>query len=814
MKVTPALSRILSESLLAAKDLRHQFFTPEHVLASAIHDEQVENLLISSGVDTKELQNDLINYLNTKLPVISSDANPELMKDPVESAGFQAMMNRAVFHCVASASDTIDITDILMSMLDENRNYCSYFLKTNGVDRMRLLENITKIQSPKKRNQQAGPQAGQGAQGFPEGMMSNNSGGLKRFAINMNELAKKGVYDSLVGREEEIERTIQILCRRTKNNPLHVGDAGVGKTAITQGLAQRLVEGRVPDSLKGYTIWSLDIGLLMAGSKFRGDFEERLHSVIDELKEQKKSILFIDEIHMIMGAGTNGNSQMDAANLLKPVLATGEVKFIGSTTFEEYSKNFEKDRALARRFQKIDIAEPTPAETEKILKGLLPKYEKYHGVKYSAGAVSDAVKLSMQFMPERRLPDKAIDIIDEAGAFVSITKNGGFAGVAGAAVAGGAAVDAGDELVAEAAGLAGASAELAVGTAVAAGVGAPAKRAAQPLVTPQIIRTVTAKITKIPLETVRGSEKEALKNIEGTISAEIFGQEVAVAALSKAVKRARAGFRNPEKPEGCFLFVGPTGCGKTELARSLARLLKEPLLRYDMSEYQEKHTVSRLVGSPPGYVGFEEGGLLVKDVRKNPHAVILFDEIEKANADIYNVLLQVLDYGQLTDNQGRKADFRSCIIIMTSNAGARDLEKGSIGFGGSSSNANLESSLKEAVDREFPPEFRNRLDAVIPFNFLDFEVAKQVCQKEIKKLADRMLQKKVILEVTDKCVDQLTQKGYSKEFGARNIARTVEDEIADKIVDEVLFGQLEKGGKVKADCKKNEITFSYEKKNR
>ncbi len=783
MKVTPALSRILSESLLAAKDLRHQFFTPEHVLASAIHDEQVENLLISSGVDTKELQNDLINYLNTKLPVISSDANPELMKDPVESAGFQAMMNRAVFHCVASASDTIDITDILVSMLDESRNYCSYFLKTNGVDRLRLLENITKIQSPKKRTQQGS--GSQGNQIFPDGMMSNNSGGLKRFAINMNELAKKGIYDSLVGREAEIERTIQILCRRTKNNPLHVGDAGVGKTAITQGLAQRLVEGRVPDSLKGYTIWSLDIGLLMAGSKFRGDFEERLHSVIDELKEQKKSILFIDEIHMIMGAGTNGNSQMDAANLLKPVLATGEVRFIGSTTFEEYSKNFEKDRALARRFQKIDIIEPTPEETEKILQGLLPKYEKYHHVKYSAGAVADAVKLSMQFMPDRRLPDKAIDIIDEAGAYVSIKQNGGFLG-------------AGSQSKALRA--AGADSERAVSVRT-------------PLVSPQIIRTVTAKITKIPIETVRGSEKEALKNIEGTISADIFGQELAVAALSKAVKRSRAGFRNPEKPEGCFLFVGPTGCGKTELAKSLAKLLKEPLLRYDMSEYQEKHTVSRLVGSPPGYVGFEEGGLLVKDVRKNPHAVILFDEIEKANADIYNVLLQVLDYGQLTDNQGRKADFRSCIIIMTSNAGARDLEKGNIGFGGATSNANLEASLKEAVDREFPPEFRNRLDAVIPFNFLDFEVAKQVCQKEIKKLADRMLQKKVILEVTDKCVEMLTEKGYSKEFGARNIARTVEDEIADKIVDEVLFGKLEKGGKVKADCKKNEITFTYDKKN-
>ena len=785
MKVTPALSRILSESLLAAKDLRHQFFTPEHVLASAIHDAQVETLLVNSGANTKELQNDLINFLNTKLPVISNEANPQIMKDPVESAGFQAMMNRAVFHCVASASDTIDITDILMSMIDESRNYCSYFLKTNGVDRMRLLENITKIQSPKKHHQGGASQN----QIFQDGNQSNNSGGLKRFALNMNELAQKGVYDTLVGREAEIERTIQILCRRTKNNPLHVGDAGVGKTAITQGLAQRLVENRVPDSLKGYTIWSLDIGLLMAGSKFRGDFEERLHSVIDELKEKKKSILFIDEIHMIMGAGSNGSSQMDAANLLKPVLATGEVKFIGSTTFEEYSKNFEKDRALARRFQKIDIAEPTLAETEKILRGLLPKYEKHHGVRYSAGAVNDAVRLSVQFMPDRRLPDKAIDIIDEAGAYMSIKHNGGFAGQSkksGATINETALVEAGQREV-------------------------TLRKNHVPLISPQIIRTVTSKITKIPIETVRGSEKEALQSIEATLRTEIFGQDAAVAALAKSVKRARAGFRNPEKPEGCFLFVGPTGCGKTELARSLAKLLKEPLLRYDMSEYQEKHTVSRLVGSPPGYVGFEEGGQLVKDVRKNPHSVILFDEIEKANADIYNVLLQVLDYGQLTDNQGRKADFRSCIIIMTSNAGARDLEKNGIGFG-SDKGGNLEASLKEAVEREFPPEFRNRLDAVIPFNFLDFEVAKKVCRKEIKKLADRMLQKKVVLEVTEKCVDFLAEKGYSKDFGARNIARTVEDEIADKIVDEVLFGRLEKSGKVTADCKTGSLEFIFEQK--
>ncbi len=775
------LSRILSESLLVAKDFHHEFFTPEHVLATAIKDEFVEQLLFNSGADTKELKIEVNNYLATKLPVISEAANPEIIKAPVESAGFQAMMNRAVFHCISSDSDMIDITDILISMLDEQKNYSSYFLKISGVERLKLLENITKARPPKRGIQQPAP-----GQPGPEGIGSNNAGGLKRFTVNMTELASKGAYDVLVGRETEIERTIQILCRRTKNNPLHVGDAGVGKTAITQGLAQRIVNGQVPDLLKGYTIYSLDIGLLLAGSKFRGDFEERLHSVIDELKEKKKSILFIDEIHMIMGAGSNGSTQVDAANLLKPVLSSGEVKFIGSTTFEEYSKNFEKDRALARRFQKIDILEPTPQETVQIIKGLLPKYEKHHNAVYSAGAVEEAVKLSIQFLPDRRLPDKAIDIIDEAGSYQHILKSGGFTGRPG--------------------------------TVSHPGLVATAPTPTR--VTTDIIRRVTSRIAKIPLDALRGEEKDALRSIEQTLSQDIFGQETAVATLGKAVKRARAGFRAPEKPEACYLFVGPTGCGKTELAKTLAHILKEPLLRYDMSEYQEKHTVSRLVGSPPGYVGFEEGGQLVKDVRKNPRAVILFDEIEKANEDIYNVLLQVMDYGQLTDNQGRKADFRSCIIIMTSNAGARDLEKGSIGFGDDTS-SNIEASIKDAVSREFPPEFRNRLDAVIPFNYLDIEIAKQVCQKEINKLALRMKEKKVQLTVTDRAVQYLTELGYSKEFGARNIARTVEEEIANNLVDEVLFGKLEKGGSVTADYKsskksaksQNGITFSYGKEN-
>ncbi len=753
MKVSPVLSQILSEALLSAKHFNHEFFTPEHVLAIAVKVDLVQSLLQNSGSDVKELQIEVNNYLATKLTLISAQANPTFISGPLESAGFQAMMNRAVFHCVSCESDTLDITDVILSMLDESKNYSSYFLKTSGVDRFKLIQNITKIRPTKKTIDANINQSPMNPINM-EGISSNNAGGLERFAVNMTENAKKGAYDVLVGREEEIERTIQILCRRQKNNPIHVGDAGVGKTAITQGLAQKIVEGKVPAVLKGYEIYSLDLGLLLAGSKFRGDFEERLHSVIDELKTKKKIILFIDEIHMLMGAGTNGSSQMDAANLLKPVLANGEIKVIGSTTYEEYTKNFEKDRALSRRFQKIDIVEPSIKESCKIIKGLLPKFENFHKVKYIGNAVEDAVKLSVQFMPDLRLPDKAIDIIDEAGAYQRIHN----------------------------------------------GLN----------VTPAIIKKVTAKITKLPIDAINGSEKETLQNIEENLQSEIFGQEKAISTLVNAIKRARAGFRNPDKPEACYLFVGPTGCGKTELVNVLSKLLNENLLRYDMSEYQEKHTVSRLVGSPPGYVGFEEGGLLVKDIRKSPNSIVLFDEIEKAHEDIYNVLLQVMDYGQLTDNQGRKADFRNCIIIMTSNAGARELEKGDIGFG-TFTDTNVESSLTEAVNKEFPPEFRNRLDSVIPFNYLSFETAKKVCQKEVTKLSERMLQKKISLKVTDECLDYLTQKGYAKEFGARNISRTVENEIANALVDEALFGKLEKGGKVTADFKNNAIIFKYGK---
>ena len=786
MNLSPILNKIILESKRIAKEYRHQFLTPEHVLAVSLNESFVEQLLSDSGSNTKELKKQVINYLETKMPVISENANEEFIKNPIGSTLYNSIIQTAADHCFFCKSDIIDITDILVCMYDEGRIYSSYFLKKSGVERLRLVENIARLRFINKQysSRLASSQNPFVIPGEIAG--TNNSGGLRRFAINMTDLAKKGAYDTLVGREEEIERSIQVLCRRTKNNPLHVGDAGVGKTAITQGLAQRIVAGRVPSILKGYSIYSLDIGLLLAGAKFRGDFEERLHSIIDELKETKNSILFIDEIHMIMGAGNNGNSQIDVANMLKPVLASGEVKVIGSTTFEEYSRNFEKDRALARRFQKIDIKEPSYQETINIIKGLCSKYEQHHNVKYSMGAIEEAVKLSIQFMPDKRLPDKAIDIIDEAGAYMHIRRAGGFYGINSQAD----------------------NNEDTAGTAIAAVAKDRKSGKRNSTVSLDIIRKITADMVKLPIDTVRNNEKEILKNLDDSIKKVIYGQDNAVTVLSKAVKRARAGFRNHDKPEACYLFVGPTGCGKTELAKTLSELLQEPLLRYDMSEYQEKHTVSRLVGSPPGYVGFEEGGLLTKDVRKHPHSIILFDEIEKAHEDIYNVLLQIMDYGQLTDNQGRKADFRSCIIIMTSNAGARELEKGGIGFG-TESEKDVEASLQEAVTKEFPPEFRNRLNAVIPFSYLDIDVAKMVCRKEVSYISKMMAEKKVTLTVTEDCIDFLTSKGYSKEFGARNIARTVEREISDQLVDEVLFGSLEKGGNVKADAKDNKIIFDF-----
>lgn len=761
MKISPLFGKVLSDGLVLAKRCRHEFFTPEHILYAALDAEPVRGLVEACGCNADKLQKDVRTYLDTKVPVNPVDAPRD--KNPVETAGFQSVMNRAVFHCVESDNVVVDVTDVLVSMYDEKKNYCSYYMKLNGMNRSTLLSVVSQY---KQRQKERGQGIPRGAETDASGQAARRRGSaLEQFCTDMTKVAREGGYDELIGRGEEIDRTVQVLCRRVKNNPLHVGDAGVGKTAVTQGLAQRIVHGEVPAEIADSSIYSLDVGLLVAGTKFRGDFEERLHAILDELAAKKNAILFIDEIHMIMGAGTNGSSNMDAANLLKPVLADGKIRVIGSTTFEEYSRNFEKDRALVRRFQKIDINEPSRDEAIKIIEGLLPKYAAFHHVSYKKSAVNAAVDLSMRYLADRRLPDKAIDVIDEAGSFQKIHNQ-----------------------------------DRTVGTST--------------------VRKIIARMAQVPAETVSSGEKIRLKSLESQLKTQIFGQDEAVAAVTKAVKRARAGLKNPDRPDACFLFVGPTGVGKTELARCLAEQLGETLLRFDMSEYQERHSVSRLIGSPAGYIGHEEGGLLTDSVRKNPNSVVLFDEIEKAHEDIYNVFLQVMDYGFLTDNQGRKADFRNCIVIMTSNAGARDLEKAKVGFGMSADEKsvfdaqNESASLKEAVDKEFSPEFRNRLDAVVPFAHLEKDVVISVVSKECEKLAHRLSAKKVRLAVTAECKQFLADAGYSRQFGARNISRIVEEKIASPLVDEVLFGQLCHGGTVIADIEDGDVVFKYGAKDR
>jgi ATP-dependent Clp protease ATP-binding subunit ClpA len=593
----------------------------------------------------------------------------------------------------------------------------------------------------------------------------------------------------VIGREAELDRTVQVLCRRLKNNPVHVGDSGVGKTAITEGLAQRIVEGKVPPTLRDFSIFSLDMGALVAGTKYRGDFEERIKRVIEEMFKKQRAILFIDEIHTLVGAGSVSGGALDASNLLKPALTSGKIRCIGSTTHEEYGKFFDKDRALSRRFQKIDINEPNLDDAVAILMGLKQKYEDYHHVRYGDEAVEGAVRLSAQFITERRLPDKAIDVIDEAGAFARIEAfkrlkadpaEPGETGRAARTPNHAKTENKSAETVQEA-----------------------AQRAAVETIDidlPQIEKVV-ARIARIPERSVGESEKDKLRTLEEKLRARIFGQDEAVTAVVKAVRRSRAGFRGENKPVANFLFVGPTGVGKTELARQLTDILGVSMHRFDMSEYQERHTVSRLIGSPPGYVGYEEGGLLTDAVRKQPHSVLLLDEIEKAHPDVYNILLQIMDYATLTDNNGRKADFRNVVLIMTSNAGARDIGKSLIGFG---ERITGDSEVDSAVEKTFTPEFRNRLDAVVRFGHLSREIMSSIVQKELDAFKIQLAEKNVTLEVSAACVDHLAQEGYSREFGARNVGRLVEDKIKSFFVDEVLFGSLSEGGEARADWRDGE----------
>jgi ATP-dependent Clp protease ATP-binding subunit ClpA len=702
-------------------------------------------------------------------------------------------MERAVLQSHSSQKDTLDVADILVSLYDEERNYCAYYLRKAGVTRLELLESISHgtdaegdgiytFGKAHPVNFSGGDKEepfdeGEAADGSQKVKGNNKRNALEKYATELTALAREGKLEPVIGRKAELDRTVQVLCRRLKNNPVHGGDSGVGKTAITEGLAQRIVLGDVPPTLKNFSIFSLDRGAVVAGTKYRGDFEERIKKVVDEILKKERAILFIDEIHTLVGAGSVSGGALDASNLLKPALTSGKIRCIGSTTHEEYGKFFDKDRALSRRFQKIDINEPSEEDAIAILKGLKSKYEDYHKVRYSDNAVEGAVRLSAQYITERRLPDKAIDVIDEAGAFARIEAFKKVQNRAGrdTGIHAGGSYPAGQ-------GYGGVSVQ--EGTVEIIDIDLP------------LIESVVSRIARIPERSVGESEKDRLRCLEARLKERIFGQDEAVGAVVRAVKRSRAGFRADNKPVANFLFAGPTGVGKTELARNLADILGVTMHRFDMSEYQEKHTVSRLIGSPPGYVGYDEGGLLTDAVRKQPHAVVLLDEIEKAHPDIYNILLQIMDYATLTDNNGRKADFRNVVLIMTSNAGARDIGKSLIGFG---ERVIGDAEVNSAVERIFTPEFRNRLDAVVRFGHLSREVMISIINKELEAFKTQLAEKRVTLEVTGGCIARLAEEGYSREFGARNAGRIVEDRIKAFFVDEVLFGRLSEGGAARAD---------------
>jgi ATP-dependent Clp protease ATP-binding subunit ClpA len=757
MKVNQEVQAIFNAAYNEAKLRNHEYLTPEHILYAGLSFEKVRSVLEGCDADIDQLRRGIEAFFEQKVPIVKN-------AEPVQTSGFQAVIERAVMQSQAAGKEEVEISDLLVSLYDEERTYAGYYMRKLGIKRLQLLE-VLSHGMPEDESEEPLDALDEEAENKTESegkdKKSVRPGPLERFTTDLTALAAQGKLEPVIGRETEIERTVQVLCRRLKNNPIHVGDAGVGKTAITEGLAQRIVAGNIPPRLKDYTIYSLDMGALLAGTKFRGDFEERVKKVVDLLLKKEKAILFIDEIHTIVGAGAVTGGSMDASNLLKPALTSGKLRCIGSTTYDEYNKIFEKDRALSRRFQKIDIVEPTLTETTEILKGLRPKYEEYHKVHYSDEALEAAVRLSSQFITERRLPDKAIDVIDEAGARARMN---------------------------------------------AYKLSPEAENSILDIAVPEI-ETVVAKIARIPERSVSSTEKDKLSGLDSALKAVVFGQDQAIDSVVKAVKRSRAGFRAPDKPVANFLFVGPTGVGKTELARQLARQLGITLHRFDMSEYQEKHTVSRLIGSPPGYVGYEEGGLLTDAIRKSPHAVVLLDEIEKAHPDIYNILLQIMDYATLTDNQGRKADFRNVILIMTSNAGARDVGKNLIGFGERSM---TDSALDEAVERAFTPEFRNRLDAVVHFNSLPMPMIERIVVKALDDFREQLLEKKVALVTTDALIKYLADKGYSREFGARNIGRLVEDKIKSFFVDEVLFGRLEHGGTANADVVGDEVVFTVE----
>ncbi len=767
MRINRELQVVLNAAYQEAKQRNHEYLTPEHVLYAALHFDFPRAVLEECGAEPDEIRSQIDDHLKEKVPVVEGS-------DPFQSLGFQNVIERAVFHTESASKEEVDMGDILVSIFDEEESFGAYFLRKAGIERIDLLETISHgldgLESDSEDEESSLEE--EGAEGPAEGSEPDfesveeeqeekqskrkKKDPLSQFTTDLTEAARNGELEPLIGREDILERTIQVLCRRMKNNPVHLGDPGVGKTAITEGLAQRIADETVPAALRNYHVYRLDMGGMLAGTRYRGDFEERMKQIIQTLEKRDDSILFIDEIHTLVGAGAVSGGSMDASNMLKPALASGKLRCIGASTYEEFRKFFEKDRALSRRFQKIEVAEPSEDDTIEILQGLKPKYEEYHNVRFTDEAIYQAVHLAALYINDRNLPDKAIDVIDECGANVRMK------------------IAASDE---------------------------PAEAVE---INESHVEYVVAKMAKIPEKSVSTNEKDRLKNLEPDLQRVVYGQQDAIKNVVDAVKRSRAGFRNPDKPVASFLFVGPTGVGKTELARQLAGTLGISMLRFDMSEYQEKHTVSRLLGSPPGYVGYDEGAQLTDAIRKTPHAVLLLDEIEKAHQDVYNVLLQVMDYATMTDNTGKKADFRNVIIIMTSNAGAREIGKPMIGFG---QRRVTNQAVSDAVERIFSPEFRNRLDKVVVFNPLAQEIIEDIVQKEIDAFNEQLEDKHVALEVTPEALTWLAEHGYSEEFGARNIARLVEEKIKSYFVDAVLFGDFQEGGKAVADIQDDDIVI-------
>jgi ATP-dependent Clp protease ATP-binding subunit ClpA len=825
---------VLNRAVRYAFDRRHEYFTLEHVLLSLLEESDILEIIQECGGSYTVLKKQLEEYLDKEVPAHGKGAEePEqreqaeedsIVEHPVATLSIQRLIQRALFHVQSAGKDEILPEDLFVALFQAKDSYALHLLKKQGVERLDVVEYVshgarkgTDLTRPEEQTTEEGAGARQGGRGRSR----SEQDPLKNFTTNLNELARKGKIDPIVGRDLELDRMIQTLCRRRKNNPLLVGEAGVGKTALAEGLALRIVGEEVPSLLEQAVVYSLDLGSLLAGAKFRGDFEQRLKRVLDAIQREqdkgKKPILFIDEIHTIIGAGAVTGGAMDAANMLKPVLARGEIQTIGSTTYAEYRTVFEKDHALARRFQKIDIKEPTQEEAVRILEGLKSRFEEHHGVEYTVEALKAAVELSVKHLRDRFLPDKAIDVIDEVGAKARIARSQKMADEEAEAKASEESADSADV----------ASKEETAAAVATDENGELQPRAVDPskkwsdaiettgkVVPPTVIdkdavEAVIAQIARIPARSVSSSQKEKLQNLERDLKLMIYGQDHAIEALTTAIRLARSGLRTGEKPVGSFLFVGPTGVGKTELTKQLSHSLGVPFLRFDMSEYMEKHTVSRLIGAPPGYVGFEQSGLLTEALLKNPHSVILLDEIEKAHPDVWNILLQVMDHGTLTDSNGRQADFRNAIIVMTSNVGSREHTRGALGLGPETSKS---VAAEKEVERAFTPEFRNRLDAIIQFNPLDPVTIAQVVGKQLVELENQLLAKNVEITFAAEVREWLAKKGYDRAMGARPMARLIQDKVKKPLSEQILFGDLEHGGRVEVSMGKEdeELEFKFD----